>query len=86
LSSSDIKSHNNDPETLVLQVRNWFAELGLKNAPGPTRIWDRFSHFMAGFREAREKDGFNDRDLEVMPVPEYINFIKQWIAASAGQT
>jgi hypothetical protein len=86
LSNSDIKSHNNDPETLVLQVRNWFAGLGLENAPGATRIWERFNKFMTDFREAREADGFRDWDLESMPVPEYINFIKQWIAGNAGQT
>ena len=86
LSNSDIKNHNNDPETLVFQVRNWFTELGLKNAPSATKIWKRFNKFMADFREAREKDGFKDRDLEFMPVPEYINFIKEWIAENAGQT
>ena len=86
LSNSDIKSHNNDPETLIFQVRNWFTELGLKNAPSATRIWERFNEFMADFREAREKDGFKDRDLEFMPAPEYINFIRQWIAENAGQT
>jgi hypothetical protein len=32
------------------------------------------------------KFGFKDRDLEFMPVPEYINFIKEWIAGNAGQT
>jgi hypothetical protein len=84
LSNSDIKSHNNDPETLVLQVRNWFAELGMKGAPSATRIWERFNEFMADFREAREKDGFKDRDLEFMPVPEYVDFIKEWLAGNAG--
>ena len=55
LSNSDIKSHNNDPETLVLQVRNWFTELGFKKAPSATRIWERFNEFMADFHEARGK-------------------------------
>ena len=83
LSNSDIKSHNNDPETLVFQIRNWFAELGLKKAPSATRIWERFNEFMADFRETRERDGFKDRDLEYMPVPEYLDFIKEWIAFPA---
>ena len=86
LSNSDIKNHNNDPETLVFQVRNWFAGLGMKHAPSATRIWERFNEFMADFREARERDGFKDRDLEFMPVPEYIDFIRQWIAESTGKT
>jgi len=85
LSNSDIKSHNNDPETLVLQVRNWFTELGFKKAPSATRIWERFNEFMADFHEARERDGFKDRDFESMPVPEYIDFIKEWIAENIRQ-
>ncbi len=85
LSNSDIKSHNNDPETLVFHVRNWFIELGFKKAPSATRIWERFNEFMADFREARERDGFKDRDLEFMPVPEYIDFMKEWIAENIRQ-
>ncbi|MGC8490979.1 MAG: hypothetical protein ACP5SH_04500, partial [Syntrophobacteraceae bacterium] len=85
LSHSDIKSHNNDPETLVLQVRNWFTELGSKKAPGATRIWERFNEFMADFHEARERDGFKDRDFQSMPVPEYLDFIKEWIAENSKQ-
>jgi len=86
LSNSDIKSHNDDPETIVFQVRNWFTELGLTNAPSATRIWERFNEFMADFRETRERDGFKDRDLEFMPVPEYINFIREWIAGNPSHT
>ena len=82
LSNSDIKNHDNDPETLVFQVRNWFTGLGLKSAPSATRIWERFNEFMADFREARERDGFKDKDLEFMPVPEYINFIKEWMTGN----
>jgi hypothetical protein len=85
LSNSDIKNHNNDPETLVLQVRNWFSELGLKKAPSATRIWEHFNEFMADFRESREKDGFKDRDLEFMPVPEYLDFIKEWITGNSSK-
>lgn len=85
LSNSDIKNHNDNPETIVLQVRNWFVELGIKNAPSATRIWERFNEFMADFSEARQKDDFKDRDLESMPVPEYIDFIRQWLARNAHQ-
>jgi hypothetical protein len=85
LSNSDIKSHNNDPETLVFQVRNWFTELGLRNVPSATKIWERFNEFMADFFEARERDGYQDRDLEFMPVPEYMDFVKEWITENIRQ-
>lgn len=79
LSGVDIKEHHNEPEEIVIQIRNWFVENELAKADSATRIWDSFSEFMADFYEKREKEGFKDRDLQKMPTPEYINFIKEWL-------
>lgn len=35
------------------------------------------------FIDARVADGFSDDDLNMMPVPEYIDFIQTWVNASA---
>jgi hypothetical protein len=78
LSGFDIKSHENDPETLVRQVRNWFVENEIQHADSGTKIWENFNEFMANFYEKREDEGFKDRDLEIMPTPEFIRFIQEW--------
>ncbi|NQS98888.1 MAG: hypothetical protein HQ591_10570 [candidate division Zixibacteria bacterium] len=79
LSGSDIKNHNNNPEDIILNVRNWFIEVDLQEAPSSTLIWDDFNDFMADFYEKREEEGFTTKDLQMMPIPEYIGFIKKWL-------
>lgn len=81
LSGVDIKKHNDDPQEIVRQIRNWFVEnKSLRTAPSPSVIWDNFNEFMADFYQLRKKKGFKSKDLQRMPIPEYINFIKHWLA------
>lgn len=80
LSGVDIKSHKNDPATLVREVRNWFVEtVGLQNLKSPTVIWYEFNDFMSAFYVIRQREGFSEDDLSMMPVPEFITFIKDWL-------
>lgn len=74
LSNSDIKHHQDQPEQLVRQVRNWFVEIGVGGIPSGTVLWEEFNTFMADFYEEREADGFVDKDLQMMPVREYIDY------------
>lgn len=79
LSGIDIKKHDKDPETIVRQIRNWFVENELETAPSATVIWENFNEFMADFYQKRKEDGFQGKDLDMMPVPEFIHFIKEWL-------
>ena len=79
LSNSDIKSHKNDPETLVRQVRNWFVETLHIKAKSSTTIWEKFNEFMADFYVKRKREKFGPKDLQYMPEPELIRFMKEWI-------
>jgi hypothetical protein len=81
LSGIDIKKHDNQPEEVVGAVRNWFVETAKRRrVESPTKIWFHFSDFTAAFYEARRKEGFTDDDLNMMPVPEYLDFIQRWVA------
>lgn len=81
LSGVDIKHHKNEPANMVRAIRDWFVEtVGLRNIQSPTVIWYRFNDFTSDFYDARKKDGFTDEDLNMMPVPEYIDFIREWVA------
>ena len=80
LSGSDIKNHNNEPEEIVRQTRSWFVENENPRADSGTKIWESFNEFMADFYQKRKKEGYKARDLEMMPIPEYILFIKDWLA------
>ncbi len=80
LSGVDIKSHNAKPADLIRAVRNWFVEtVELPSVPGATSIWKQFNNFMAAFYVQRELEGFSAEDLDFMPVPEFIGFIRQWV-------
>ena len=79
MSNSDIKRHQNEPEELIRQVRNWFVEVGIGKLPSGTVIWEEFNEFMADFYQERKAEGFEGKDLQMMPVPEYVGFIETWV-------
>jgi hypothetical protein len=80
LSGVDIKSHSNDPAKVVIAIRDWFVEtVGLRKIDGPTTIWYKFTDFADDFYSKRKSEGFTDEDLNMMPIPEYIDFIKDWV-------
>lgn len=81
LAGIDIKRHKNEPAEIVRAARDWFVEtVGLRRIHSATRIWYRFADFASDFYDARVADGFTDDDLNMMPVPEYIDFIRTWVA------
>src|SRR5690606_17150791 len=83
LSGVDIKSHSNEPDEVVRSVRNWFVEtVGLRGVASPTVIWYRFTDFASDFYDARMSEGFTDDDLNMMPIPEYIDFIQSWVESN----
>jgi hypothetical protein len=84
LSGADIKNHNNDPENIVRAVRDWFVENGLKRVTNANAIWQKFNNFMADFYQQRKKEGYRDKDIEMMPIPEFIEFIKGWIETNCS--
>lgn len=80
LAGIDGKSHGNKPDQAVLALRNWFIDtVHLQNVESPTVIWYKFTDFSAEFYTRRKKEGFSKGDLKMMPVREYIAFIRQWI-------
>ena len=79
LAGVDAKSHANDPENAVLVVRNWFVDVHLKTAPSASVVWKKFVEFYDDFNTQRKKDGFSNRDLKMMPVREFIGFIRDWL-------
>jgi hypothetical protein len=80
LAGVDAKAHMNKPEKVVLALRNWFIDtVHSKKADSATAIWYKFMDFNADFYERRKKEGFSKEELKMMPVREYIAFIRTWI-------
>jgi len=82
LNGVDIKCHNNKPLQTVRALQHWLIEtVGLKDVESPSVIWDKFNEFDDDFYQRRKAQGYSKRDLRVMPVPQYIRFIKQWVTS-----
>ena len=76
LSGSDIKKHNNKPENIVRQVRNWFVETVKVDSCCSSVIWEKFNEFMTDFYAKRKQEGYKSKDLQEMPMPELINYMR----------
>ena len=74
IAGQDIENHNDDEQTLITKVRNWFSAMdAIKEYPQSTVIHDSYKDFI--------------RDLEMrlisladLAVPDFIKFSKWWIA------
>ncbi|MBO6792963.1 MAG: hypothetical protein JJ895_03560 [Balneolaceae bacterium] len=84
LSFSDPKCHEGDPEELVHQVRTWFYELGNKKLKSPSNIWDDYNVFYSDLYDKKFKEGFREKDVERLPVPEFLDEIELWFEIKKG--
>ena len=82
LNGVDIKCHNNKPAQTVQALQHWLIEtVGLSDVESPSVIWNKFTEFDYDFYKHRKAQGYSKNDLRMMPVPQYIRFIKQWVAS-----
>ena len=78
LSNSDIGVHKNDPQTLVVNVRNWLNNQARLNAPGPSRVWGAFLEFMGDNYDTLKSRGFSDADIKSLPIDELMTGMRGW--------
>jgi len=79
LNGFDLKAHNDVPEEIVRSIRNWFVETIKIEAKSPTKIWGDFNDFNADLLVEKEQEGFHQKDIDSMPMPELINCMKKWL-------
>jgi hypothetical protein len=80
LSGVDIKPHRNEPDEVIRAVRDWFVEtVGLRGVETATVIWYRFGDFTTAFFEQMLALGSPEKDIEEMPVAEYVDHIRDWV-------
>lgn len=79
LSFADCKCHKGEAEELVYEVRNWFAENGHKKVPSASSIWDGYNVFYADLYEDKTKEGFQPKDINRLPIAEFMSYIDEKI-------
>jgi hypothetical protein len=86
INGFDIKYHSNQPQEMIAAIRNWFVEtVGLKNLLSPNVIWYKFTDFYGDLYDSMISEGFTKDQINFMPMPELIEYIKLWCAKNASQ-
>lgn len=81
IAGQDIENHNDDPKIVILKVRNWIsANFSGLIIPGQSEIWKAFNQFNADLA-IKLNATYNLKEIENMPIGDYIKFSKVWIAS-----
>lgn len=71
IAGCDIEYHNDDPNTLVNKVRNWFSSIDAEKIyPQTTDIWDAYNDLL------RSLGNRLSGNIDDMPIADFIKFAK----------
>lgn len=74
IAGQDIENHNDDPNTIVKKVRNWFSAIdNNKVYPEASDIWTAYHVFI---QDLTLKIPYS---ISEMPVSDFIKFARNWI-------
>lgn len=62
--------------------RDWIFETSKNKIPSGTRIWRRFNEFYSNLSISAKTLDREDKEIEEMPVTEFIVLIKHWIKSN----
>lgn len=87
LSGVDIGVYQNDELKMVTCIRNWLSNrIGNTGIDSGRMIFENqyMMEFQPWFLEKVRKHGYDENNYEDMPIPEYINYIKEWLSGKNG--
>ena len=77
IAGHDIRSHDNDPEEVITQIRNWLnTASGRKTIPGGRAIIARWRQFEADLPAMCEKSSI---EVDELTYNDRTNFISEWL-------
>lgn len=79
ISGNDIKSHSGDAKRVIRAIRNWLFENGFTELPSVNTIWETYNEFYSQFQYQTNQLGYDEEDLDEMPVPEFIYFVNRLV-------
>lgn len=83
LAGSDIAAHEDEPQRVVTEVRNWLAMQCRPDAPGPNEVWSAYSDFSTWYKMSLACQGFSSDDASGLPIPELLQIIRRWLELPA---
>jgi hypothetical protein len=82
LAGCDIAVHGGSEEAIVTEVRNWLSSKTSTPAAGPARVWTAFLDFRSDNYDELTAQGFSHRDIEALPVDEFLRCLQRWMRRS----
>ena len=80
ISGNDVRAHGSDPETLVLEVRNWLRTVTDASLPSGGDLWNRFTIFQRDLPRILQRLRYSERDVQALGPVEYLGFLRDWKA------
>ncbi|MEM6965944.1 MAG: hypothetical protein AAF573_14345 [Bacteroidota bacterium] len=85
LSGNDIQVYGQSPERLVLIIRNWLTTILHPKQPSGSIIWEEYNEFQTYFEKFTAEEGYDDDDLETLPINELIYLMSKWVVPRIGK-
>jgi hypothetical protein len=84
LSGSDIRVHQDSPMIVVVEVRNWLAEIGhISRPPSGSAVWNAYNDFCAWQFDQLTPQGYSKEDIATLPIGEVLDHMRQWVKLMA---
>lgn len=80
IAGQDIKNHNDDPLTIIKNVRDWFSDLNETNTlPNTEKIWKAYNEFDKNLTNNLLAIGYTNTEIDEIPNGDFIKFAKDFI-------
>ncbi len=79
ISGQDIKEHDDNPQKLISQVREWFIGLLNMRLPGVEMIFAQYNDFTFDIIQDLAVEGFSQKERDSLSTTEFIMLAKEWI-------
>jgi hypothetical protein len=79
-SGFDVFAHQNDPDTLVKIIRDWFVNNidGFEDVQGANKIYLDYFDCWAYIFDELIKKGYSKKQTEEIPIKEYLGLVNKW--------
>ena len=78
IAGQDVQYHNNDFETVIEKVRNFFRVEAEHAAPGPSRLISEYATFQGWMMEKKLYEGHSENEVLRLPTRERLDEMKCW--------
>ncbi|MFT3796683.1 hypothetical protein [Flavobacterium sp.] len=79
MAGTDCRSHKNDAEMIVTEIRNWLSG-DIEDLLPPSVLWDDYMIFYTDFYAHYRKKKFQHEEINRLPLPEFLRYLKKNIA------